>query len=330
VRTLVKRLVVLAALAMPCAAQAQGNVQGNVPTWPAGTIKLVVPYPPGGSTDVIARLIQPCLQERLATTVIVENRAGASGSVGTAAVAKAPADGSSWLIVFDNHAANPFVLPDLPYDTEKDLDPVLFIGTAPYVVSTQVQKPFQSLGDVIAAAKAKPGAVSYGSVGSGSVGHLAMALLSKQSGVQLVHVPYRGGGPAMNDAVAGHVDLLVGSTALSIPQISAGTIRGVVQTGKTRAVALAAVPTVAESGFPGFDAYAWWGVFAPATTAKAIVDRFGATLSACLREERVAKQLTQTQQVSMVLGGPEELRKFLSEQMRIWGTVARENGIKAD
>ena len=113
-RTLVKRLVVLAALAMPCAAHAQGNVQGNVPAWPAGTIKLVVPYPPGGSTDVIARLVQPCLQERLATTVIVENRAGASGSVGTAAVAKAPADGSSWLIVFDNHAANPFVLPTEP------------------------------------------------------------------------------------------------------------------------------------------------------------------------------------------------------------------------
>src|SRR5262245_4639335 len=116
VDTLLKRLVLLAALAAPCAAHAQANAQGNVPAWPAGTTKLVVPYPPGGSTDVIARLIQPCLQDRLATTVIVENRAGASGSVGTAAVAKAPADGSTWLIVFDNHAANPFVLPDLPYD----------------------------------------------------------------------------------------------------------------------------------------------------------------------------------------------------------------------
>jgi tripartite-type tricarboxylate transporter receptor subunit TctC len=251
-------------------ANAQGNPQAGTPGgpqgWPAGTIKLVVPYPPGGSTDVIARLVQPCLQQRLATTVIIENRAGASGSVGTAAVAKSPADGGTWLIVFDNHAANPFVLPDLPYDTEKDLDPVLFIGTAPYVVSTQAQKPFKTLADVIAAAKAKPGAVSYASVGSGSVGHLAMALLSKQAGVRLVHVPYRGGGPAMNDAVAGHVDLLVGSTALSIPQIKAGTIRGVVQTGKARTATLGALPTVGESGFPGFEAYAWWGVFAPAGT----------------------------------------------------------------
>ena len=201
---------------------------------------------------MIARLVQPCLQQRLGTTVIIENRAGASGSVGTATVAKSPPDGGTWLLVFDNHAANPFVLPDLPYDTEKDLDPVLFIGTAPYVVSTQAQKPFKSLADVIAAAKAKPGAVSYASVGSGSVGHLAMALLSKQAGVRLVHVPYRGGGPAMNDAVAGHVDLLVGSTALSIPQIQVGTIRAVVQTGSARTPALGAVPTVAESGFPGF------------------------------------------------------------------------------
>ena len=183
---------------------------------------------------------------------------------------------------------------------------------------------------MIAAAKAKPGAVSYASVGSGSVGHLAMALLSKQAGVRLVHVPYRGGGPAMNDAVAGHVDLLVGSTALSIPQIQAGTIRAVVQTGSARTPALGAVPTVAESGFPGFAANAWWGLFAPAGTPKAIGARFGAEVTACVREDRVARQLTETQQVSLVLGGPEELRKFLADQMRVWGAVAREQDIKAD
>jgi tripartite-type tricarboxylate transporter receptor subunit TctC len=317
----------LGALAAPLAAHGQAGAQG---AWPAGTIRIVVPYPPAGSTDVIARLVQNDLQQRLGTTVIIENRAGASGSVGTAAVAKSPPDGSSWLIVFDNHAANPFVLGNLPYDTEKDLDPVLFIGTAPYVVSTQLQKPFKTLGDVIAAAKAKPDTVSYASVGSGSIGHLAMALLSKQAGIRLVHVPYRGGGPAMNDAVAGHVDLLVGSTALSIPQIQAGTIRAVAQTGKTRTPTLGQVPTVAESGFPGFEAYAWWGVFAPAGTPKAIVSRFESELTACLREARVANQLTETQQVSLVLGGGEELRKFVGEQMRVWGAVAREHDIKAE
>jgi tripartite-type tricarboxylate transporter receptor subunit TctC len=318
--TLTRRSLLIGAAAAPFSARAQGS----------NTTKIVVPYPPGGSTDVIARLVQPELQQRLGATLLIENRPGASGSVGTAAVVKSPPDGATWLMVFDNHAANPFVLPDLPFDTEKDLDPVLLIGTAPYVLSTQPQKPFQTLADVAAAAKAKPNVISYASVGSGSVGHLAMALLSKQAVIRLVHVPYRGGGPAMNDAIAGHVDLLVGSTALSVPQIRAGTLRAVVQTGKTRTAALAEVPTVAESGFAGFEAYAWWGVFAPAGTPKPTIARFGNEFAAILREPRIAKQLTESQQVSLILGGPEALATFLREQMRTWGVIAREFDIKGD
>jgi tripartite-type tricarboxylate transporter receptor subunit TctC len=190
------------------------------------------------------RLVQPGLQQRLGTTVVIENRSGASGSVGTAAVTKSAPDGNTWLAVFDNHAANPFVLPSLPYDSEKDLAPVLLIGTAPYMITTAKAKPYKTLDDVIAFAKENPGKVSYGSVGSGSVGHLAMALLSQRAGVKLTHVPYRGGGPAMNDAVAGHVDLLIGSTALSMPQVDAGAIRAIVQTGKERNPFIAQVPTV--------------------------------------------------------------------------------------
>jgi tripartite-type tricarboxylate transporter receptor subunit TctC len=322
VLTLTRRAVLAGAVAAPFAASAQ--------SWPSGVIRIVVPYPPAGSTDAIMRLIQPTLQERLGATIIIDNRAGASGSVGTAAAAKSPPDGNTWLVVFDNHAANPFVLPNLPYDTEKDLDPVLFIGTAPYLISTGAMKPFNTLADIIAAAKAKPNTVSYASVGSGSIGHLAMTLLSKQAGVQLIHVPYRGGGPAMNDTVGGHVDLLIGSTALSIPQVQGGKIRAIVQTGKARAASLGAVPTVIESGFPGFEAYAWWGVFAPAGTPKAMVERFGSALEACLREERVAKRLTESQQVSLSLGGPDVMRQFLGEQMRVWGSVARDNNIKAE
>jgi len=208
---LTRRSLVLAGVASPLVARAQ--------TWPSGNIRLIVPYPPGGSTDTIARLMQPTLQQRLGATIIIENRAGASGAVGTAAVAKSPPDGNTWLLVFDNHAANPFVLPALPYDTEKDLDPVLLIGTAPYLMATGAMKPFNTLTDVLTAAKANPDKVTYGSVGSGSVGHLAMVLLANKAGVKLVHVPYRGGGPAMNDALAGHVDLLISSTALSVPQL---------------------------------------------------------------------------------------------------------------
>jgi tripartite-type tricarboxylate transporter receptor subunit TctC len=298
--------------------------------WPSGNIRFVVPYPPGGSNDVIVRMVQPLLQQRLGATVIVDNRPGASGSVGTALVAKSPPDGNTWLIVFDNHAANPFVLPSLPFDTERDLTPVLLIGNAPYLVATSPAKPYKSLADVISAAKAKPNAVSYGSVGSGSIGHLAMVLLSKQAGVSMVHVPYRGGGPAMNDTIAGHVDLLVGSIALSLPQVRAGKLRAVFHMGNERVAALPDVGTVSEGGFPGFNAYAWWGVFAPAGTPKPIVDRFGAALVACLREPNVSKQLVETQQITMLLAGPDALRTFVSEQMRTWGAVVRENNIRGD
>ncbi len=320
-RMLSRRYLLLGALVVPLTVHAQN--------WPAGNIKIVVVYPPGGSTDMIARLIQPHMQQRLGTTVIIENRAGGGGSIGTAAVAKSSPDGSTWAMVFDNHAANPFVFPNMPFDTEKDLDPVQLIGTAPYVLSTNAQKPFKTLAEVVAAAKIKPGTLSYATVGAGSVGHLAMELLWKQAGVRLVHVPYRGGGPAMNDLIAGHVDLLIASTAQSVPFIQAGSIRALAQSGKTRTSTLANVPAIAES-YPGFEAYAWWGVFAPAGTPKAIVSRFADELAASLREPGVAKQLNETQQVTFALGGPEELRKFVREQMRLWGPVAREHNIQAD
>ena len=323
---LTRRTLVLGAMTAPLA----GQTQAQTPAWPPSTIRIVVAYPPGGSTDAIMRLVQSPLQDRLGTTIIIENRAGASGSVGTGWVAKSPPDGNTWLAVFDNHAANPFVLPSLPYDSDKDLDPVLLIGTAPYLLATSSAKPFKTLADVIAAAKSNPGSISYASVGSGSVGHLAMVLLSERAGVKLVHVPYRGGGPAMTDALGGHVDLLVGSTALSMPQVNTGNLRAIAQTGKTRNQFLAAVPTVSESGFPDFEAYAWWGIFAPAGTPKPIVERFGSEMAACLREGRIAKQLIETQQVSMTLGGPEVLRQFVADQMKVWGKVVKDNNIKAD
>lgn len=322
-----RRTIVLGAMSgavtMPFAVQAQTS-------WPPSNIRMVVAYPPGGSTDAIMRLVQVPLQERLNTTIVIENRAGASGSVGTGYVAKSPPDGATWLAVFDNHAANPFVLPSLPYDSEKDLDPVLLIGTAPYLIATASSKPYKSLADVIAAAKQKPGSLSYASVGSGSVGHLAMALLSDRAGVKLVHVPYRGGGPAMTDALGGHVDLLVGSTALSMPQVNTGGLRALAQTGKARNQFLANVPTVIESGFPDFEAYAFWAIFAPAGTPKPAIERMGKEMAACLREERLSKQLTETQQVTLTLGGPEVLRTFVAGQMKVWGKVVKDNDIKAD
>src|SRR5215470_2565350 len=276
--TLTRRTLVLAGMTAQLAAPFVARAQ----SWPSGPMRIVVAYPPGGSTDAIMRLVQPGLQQRLGHPIVIENRSGASGSVGTAAVVKSPPDGNTWLAVFDNHAANPFVLPSLPFDTEKDLDPVLLIGTAPYVLCTHPSRPYKTLAELIAAAKEKPNSIAYASVGSGSIGHLAMVLLSKKANISLVHVPYRGGGPAMNDAIAGHVDLLIGSSALVIPQLQSGMIRAVAQTAETALAALPGVSSVSESGFPGFAAYAWWGVFAPANTPKAMVDKFGSDLATAL------------------------------------------------
>src|SRR6201991_1952504 len=245
--------------------------------WPSGIIKIVVPFPPGGTVDPIARLAQNGLQQRLGATVIIENRPGASGSTGAAAVAKSAPDGNTWLFVFDTHAVNPF-LQNLPFDTEKDLDPVVLIGTAPNVLATHPSRPYKTLQDVIDAAEAEPDTLTYGAVGSGSVGHLTMVQLTKRAGIKMVHVPYRGGGPAMNDAIAGHVDFIIGSAALVMPQVSAATIPPLLPTGKTRMPTLQAVPNAIESGFSDFESYAWWGVFAPAGTPKPIDERVGNAL----------------------------------------------------
>src|SRR5258708_28871728 len=232
---LTRRSVVLAAILAPVSTHAQ--------SWPSGPIRIIVPFPPGGSVDAIARLAQAGLAQRLGATIVVENRTGASGSTGSAAVAKAPPDGSTWLIVFDTHAVNPSLLPNFPLDNDKDLDPVSLIATAPYVVARHPSRPYTNLGELIRAAKKKPRSISYASVGSGSIGHLAIELLSKQAGIDLIHVPYRGGGPALNDAIAGHVDLIIASAAQLTPQIAAGAIRAVVRVGQGRLRARADLPT---------------------------------------------------------------------------------------
>ncbi|MDC7787868.1 tripartite tricarboxylate transporter substrate binding protein [Rhodoplanes sp. TEM] len=315
-----RRAVLAGAALAPFAAKAQ--------TGPA-TIRIVVPYPPGGSVDAIARLVQPGLQQRLGTTVIIENRTGASGSIGTDHVAKATPDGSTWLFSFDNLVLNPFVLGKLPFDTETDLEPVYLLGKAPYVVCTKADKPYRSLADVIAAARERPGKITYGTPGAGSLGHLAMTLLGKEAGVQIVHVPYRGAAPALNDTLAGHVELFVGSIAVATPQIDAKAVRALAQLGETRAPTLPEVPTARESGFAKIAADAWWGFFAPAGTPGAAIERFRAAVDAGLQDAALAKQITEGQGVTLVRAGPEKLRAFVQAQMALWGPVAREHDITA-
>ena len=320
--TITRRSLVLGAMAVPIAQSALSQpATGNI-------TRIVVPFPPGGTVDPIARMVQPGLQQRLGTIIVIENKPGASGSIGTAQVAKSPPDGSNWVFVFDTHAVNPF-LQNLSFDTENDLEPVLLIGTAPNVVATHPERPFKTFADVIAAAKAKPDSVTYGSIGSGSLGHLTMVLLSERAGVKMVHVPYRGGGPLMNDALAGHVDLAIGSAALVTPQVSGGKLRGLAQTGATRVSGLPDVSTVIESGFPGFESYAWWGTFTAGRTPRDIVDRFSNALAETLREPAIKTRI-EAMEITIQIGGPDVQRKFLADQMKLWGPVVKEHNIKTD
>lgn len=311
----------VSALVAPATARAQA-------AWPTSSVTIVVPFPPGGSTDAIARMIQPSLQQRLGVPIVVENRPGASGSIGAGAAAKAKPDGGTWLIVFDTHAVNATLYPNLPFDTEKDLDPVMLIGTAPHVVVTPKAKPYQSWTEVLAAAKAKEGGLNYGTIGTGSIGHLTMLSIAKRAGVPFTHVAYRGGGPLLNDTVAGHVDLAIASTGLLGPQLGAGTIRPLLQTGAKRLPSLKDVPTAIEAGFDGFTSLAWWGVFSPAGVPKEVAARFLAALTLSLKDEKAMRQLTETQQIDVQLGGPDVLRTFLSSQIKLWGSVIKEAGIK--
>ncbi len=304
-------------------------LQALAQAWPTKqAIKLVAVFPPGGSVDQVARLLGPALGTALGQSVIVENRGGASGSIGAAAVAAAPADGYTFAVVFDTHGVNPSLIPNLPFDSKKDLAPVVLIGTAPMVFATHVGSPYKTFADVVAAARTK-GGISYGTIGSGSLGHLAVNLLGKSGQLEFVHIPYKGGGPLMTDAVAGHVPLSIGSVFVTKPHIDNKRLRPLVVTTSKRSPDLPDVPTLAESGFAGFEAPAWWAVLAPAKTPPEIVARMNAELNKIMKQPDMAKRLD-TQGIDVMGGTPDQAREFIEKQMDIWGKVVRENNIKAD
>jgi tripartite-type tricarboxylate transporter receptor subunit TctC len=321
--------VAAAAAALPLAANAQAASSGSGQAWPMKQpIKLVAVFPPGGSVDQVARMLAVPLSQQLGQSVIVDNKGGASGSIGTAAVVAAPPDGYTFAVVFDTHGVNAALIPGLPYDARKDLAPVLLVGTSAMVIATHSGSEYRTFADVAAAANAKK-AVNYGSIGSGSLGHLAMTLLGRNSGLDWQHVPYKGGGPLMNDGVAGHIPLTIGSVFVTKPHIDSRRMRPLAVTTSKRAAELPDVPTVAESGYPGFDASAWWAVLAPARTPPDIVKRMNEELNKALKSPEVAARLG-GQGITVIGGSPEVARGFIDQQVDIWTKVVRDNNIKAD
>jgi tripartite-type tricarboxylate transporter receptor subunit TctC len=317
------------ALALALAATLVFSATASAQAWPTKQpIKLVAVFPPGGSVDQVARILAPALQQQLGQAVVVDNKGGASGSIGTGAVAASPADGYTFAVVFDTHGVNPALIPALPFDTRRDLAAVALIGTGAMVLATHADTPYKTFADVVAAGKTAQG-VSYGSIGSGSLGHLAITLLAKNAQLNLVHVPYRGGGPLMNDAIAGHVPLSIGSVFLTKPHLDSKRLRALAVTTSKRSANLPDVPTVAESGFAGFDAPAWWAVLAPAKTPPEIVKRMNDEINAALKSPEVAAKLA-GQGIEVRTGTAQAAQAFIEGQIDVWAKVVRDNGIKAE
>lgn len=309
-----------AALARPALAQAP---------WPNGPIRIIAPFPPGGSVDTVCRLLQPHLSADLGVPVVIENRPGASGAIGTAALARSPADGQTWAMVFDTHAVNPALIPNLGFDTKRDLSTVMLVGTSPMLITTHNSRPWRNLQEVVAAAKARPDTITYGSIGNGSLAHLTMSLMQKAGGFQVVHVPYRGGGPMSAAAAAGELDLPMATNAGLGGQVGQ-TLRPLAQTGARRSSLFPDLPTVSESGIPGIDALAWWGMIGRAGAPDAVLRRFHAALAKALEVPEVRARLSGPLGIEVVGSTPDAFGGFLDTQMETWGRVVRENNIRPD
>jgi tripartite-type tricarboxylate transporter receptor subunit TctC len=303
-------------LALPAAAQA----------WPPKTIRIIVPFPPGGTTDLIARRAQPLLERNLNVSILIENRGGASGAIGTQTAVAAPPDGATFVLVFDTHGANPSLLPNLPFDTMRDLAPVMLIGTSPMIITAHQSAAYKSFADVIAAAKAIAGAVPYGTIGAGSLAHLTMSQIGNALDVTMTHVPYKGGGPLVNDAIGGHVPVAIASIALFSPHVKSGALRALAVTSAKRATQLPDVPTVSELRIPGFDAEAWWGLLAPAKTPPEIVARMNAAMADALNDPMVKQNLSE-QGVDYRLSKPDAFGGFIESEIKRWAKVVKDNNI---
>ncbi len=319
---LTRRSLVAAGLLAPFAAQAQTSAPSS------GLIRIINPFAAGGTSDAMARMLQPSLQQRQGATVIVENRPGASASIGAALVAKSPPDGSTWLLTSDTFVVSTLLLNNLPYDVQKDFAPVTMIARGPMVLCAHPSRPYKTLPQLIEAAKAAPGTITYGTTGIGSNGHLTMAALGQLTGTKLVHVPYRGAAPVLNDGTAGHVDMVISSSATMAPQIESGQLHPVVQFGEKRASFLPDTATAIEQGITSLHAYSWFGLFGPAATPKPVVERFYRDIAAAVREEANYNTFVNKFRSEVPLPTPDELRAMIVEELPFWARIIQDNNIK--
>jgi tripartite-type tricarboxylate transporter receptor subunit TctC len=315
-------VVVVAAALAPAAASAQT-------AFPGKPVHLLVPYPAGGAVDVLARTLGDVLAKQWGQSVIVENRPGAGGVVASQALATSPPDGTTLIVVASGHATNPFLYAKLPYDTFKDFTPITLLASSPNMLLVRADSPYKTLADLLAAARAKPGALSYGMAGNGTSQHLAGELLKNLARVDIVAIPYKGGAPALNDLLGGQIPISFNNGPESMGQIVAKTVRALGVTTAKRAAILPDVPTIAEAGVPGYDTGVWWGLLGPANMPADVVGKLSSDFVAAVNSPGVKDRLTALG-ASPIGSSPQEFGATIKADYEKWGPIIQAAGIKAE
>ena len=329
-----RRRIWMAAVAALCASM-WAFAQQPTPTpavgdWPTKPIRFIVPYPPGGGTDIIARIVQDKLSTALGQPIIIDNRGGAAGNIGTELAAKAAPDGYTFLFTLSSHTINPAVYEKLPFDVEKDFVGVSMVASLPQIITAHPSQPFNDLAGLVAYAKANPGKINFASVGNGSPSHIAGELLKSKAGIDMVHVPYKGGGPAVTAALGGEVQILVVSIPPALQQVKAGKLKALAVTTLKRTPAAPDIPTVAEAlNIPDYEVDSWYAIFAPAKTPPPIIARLQSEVAKVVQLPEIREKLLLQGSAGVSSTGP-ELDKIVRDELVKWSAVAKASKIKVD
>jgi len=316
-------LLIAIAAAVPIGAGAQP------PTYPNKPIRMVVPFAPGGASDILARTVATRLSERWGQPVVVENKPGAATTVGAADVAKAPGDGYTLLLAPAPFVITQFMYPKLPYDAPKDFTGVALLASSPLVVTVHPSVTATTVAELVALSKAQPGSITYGSPGNGSVPHLATELLKNKTGGDFTHVPYKGGGPAVTDLVAGHIKMMMASPIEVSQHVAAGRLRYLAASTRKRSASVPNVPTLEELGVPDYEVIAWFGIVAPSGTPKDVVDKLSTEIGRIMDSADVREKLA-AQGAEITFRPADDFNRFLAAERQKWGEVVRVSGVKLD
>lgn len=297
--------------------------------YPDHAIKLIVPVPPGGGVDILSRAIGARMAQSMGVPVVVDNRAGASAAIGTELLAKSPPDGYTIMMGYSAHATNPIFVEKLPYDTNRDFAAIAHVGYIPLILVVNAASPYNSVKDLIAAAKAKPGELQFASGGAGAGAHLSGELLKNIAGIDIIHVPYKGNAPALTDVLGGQVTMMFDTITTSLPHVKAGKLKALAVTSPTRSPLAPDVPTMIESGLPGFDISAWYVMFAPAGTPKDVMQRLNAEVNKAIADPELRRTLGE-QGVEFTGGTSEEADRFVRGEIERWAKIIKTRGMSGN